>query len=285
MKPVAFDYERPRDVASAVKLLAGSSGAAKIMAGGQSLGPMLNLRLAQPQLVIDVRSIDELHVVSDSNGSIVLGSCITHAAIEDGEVQDVTRGLMREVAANIAYRAVRNRGTIGGSVCHADPAADWVNVLPLLSAVALIEGPGGRREVDVEHFVTGAFSTVLDENEILVGLRIPKLSAAARWGHYKFCRKPGEFAEAIGAVLVDPDRNTCRAVIGATHGAPYVIEDARFITEGFDSARALAAVAAAGVGDDPYERQIHHTALKRAALRLDALDPPPQKSLGLRSAL
>lgn len=270
MKPVAFDYERPRDVAAAVKLLAGSRGAAKVMAGGQSLGPMLNLRLAQPQLVIDVRRIDELHAVSDSNGSIVLGSCITHAAIEDGVVQDITRGLMREVAANIAYRAVRNRGTIGGSVCHADPAADWVNVLPLLSAVALIEGPGGRREVDLEHFVTGAFSTVLDDDEILVALRIPKLSAAARWGHYKFCRKPGEFAEAIGAVLVDPDRNICRAVIGATHGAPHVIEDARFIAEGFDSERALAAVAAAGVGDDPYERQIHHTALKRAALRLDA---------------
>ena len=118
--------------------------------------------------------------------------------------------------------------------------------------------------------MTGAFSTLLAENEILVGLRIPKLSAAARWGHYKFCRKPGEFAEALGAVLVDPDRNICRAVIGATHGAPHVIEDARFITEGFDSERALAAVVAAGLGDDPYEKQIHHTALKRAALRLDA---------------
>jgi carbon-monoxide dehydrogenase medium subunit len=270
VKPVAFDYEKPRDVASAVKLLAGDSGAAKIMAGGQSLGPMLNLRLAQPRLIIDVRGIDELHAVSDSNGSIVLGSCITHAAIEDGKAPDVTRGLMREVAANIAYRAVRNHGTVGGSVCHADPAADWVNVLPLLSAVALIEGPAGRREVDVQHFMTGAFSTVLDENEILVGLRIPKLSAAARWGHYKFCRKPGEFAEALGAVLVDPDRNICRAVIGATHGAPHVIEDARFITEGFDSEQALAAVVAAGLGDDPYEKQIHHTALKRAALRLDA---------------
>ena len=126
--------------------------------------------------MIDVRGIDELHAVSDANGSVVLGSCITHAAIEDGKVPDVTRGLMREVAANIAYRAVRNRGTIGGSLCHADPAADWVSVLTLLSAVALIEGPGGRREVDLEHFVTGAFSTVLAENEILVALRIPKLS-------------------------------------------------------------------------------------------------------------
>ncbi|MEN3352894.1 MAG: aerobic carbon-monoxide dehydrogenase medium subunit, partial [Betaproteobacteria bacterium] len=144
-------------------------------------------------------------------------------------------------------------------------------VLPLLSAVALIVGPGGPREVDIERFVTGAFATVLDENEILVGLRIPKLSARARWGHYKFCRKPGEFAEAVGAVLVDPERNVCRAVIGATHGAPHVIEDARFLIERFDSERAMAAIEAAGLHEDAYERQIHHTALKRAALRLAAV--------------
>jgi carbon-monoxide dehydrogenase medium subunit len=270
VKPVAFDYEAPRDLASALELLAEAGGTAKIMAGGQSLGPMLNLRLAQPQLIVDVRGIRELNQVSESNGSIVLGSCITHAAIEDGKVPDVTRGLMREVAAHIAYRAVRNRGTIGGSFCHADPAADWVSVLTLLSAVALIEGPEGHREVEAERFVTGPFSTELTENEILIGLRIAKMSLRARWGHYKFCRKPGEFAEAIGAVLVDPDRNVCRAVIGATNSTPHVIDEARFITERFDSERVYAAIDAAGLGEGPYERQIHHTALKRAAMRLTA---------------
>ena len=267
MKPVAFDYERPRDLGAAFELLTRSSSA-KIMAGGQSLGPMLNLRLAQPELVVDIRGIRELHEARDEGVSVVVGSCITHAAIEDGCVPDATLGLMRNIAAHIAYRAVRNRGTIGGSLCHADPAADWVSVLPLLSAVALIAGPQGKREVEAQHFVTGAFSTVLAEDEILVGLRIPKLSAGARWGHYKFCRKPGEFAEAVGAVLIDPERDICRAIVGATHGAPYVIEDARFATEGFDSDRALAAMEAAGVADDPYERQIHHTALRRAALQL-----------------
>jgi carbon-monoxide dehydrogenase medium subunit len=175
---------------------------------------------------------------------------------------------MREVAAHIAYRAVRNRGTIGGSLCHADPAADWVSVLTLLSAVALIEGPAGRREVNVQGFVTGAFSTVLGESEILVGVRIPKLSARARWGHYKFCRKPGEFAEALGGVLMDQERNVCRAVIGATNSAPHVIENAQFVADHFDSERVFAAIDAAGLGDEPYERQLHHTALKRAASRL-----------------
>ena len=270
MKPVAFDYERPRDLAAAIRLLAQSDGVGKIMAGGQSLGPMLNLRLAQPQLVVDVRGIAELNEVEESNGSVVLGSCTTHAAIEDGRVPDVTRGLMREVAANIAYRAVRNRGTIGGSLCHADPAADWVSVLVLLSAVAMVEGPAGRREIEAERFVSGAFATALADDEILVGLRIPKLSSQGRWGHYKFCRKPGEFAEAISAVLVDPERGVCRAVMGATHGAPHVIENARFLADGFDTEQAFAAVESAGMAGDPYERQIHHTALRRAATRLSA---------------
>jgi aerobic carbon-monoxide dehydrogenase medium subunit len=270
VKPVAFDYEKPRDVSAAIKLLAQGNGVAKIIAGGQSLGPMLNLRLAQPRLVIDVRGIPELHEVGDSGSSMVFGSCTTHAAIEDGKVPDVTRGLMREVAANIAYRAVRNRGTIGGSLCHADPAADWVSVLVLLSAVALIEGATGRREIEAERFISGAFATVLADDEILVGLRIPKLSSQGRWGHYKFCRKPGEFAEAISAVLVDPERGVCRAVMGATQGAPHVIDDARFLADGFDREQAFAAVERAGMADDPYEKQIHHTALKRAAMRLGA---------------
>jgi carbon-monoxide dehydrogenase medium subunit len=265
MKPAAFDYEAPTDLAAAIGLLAASDGTAKVVAGGQSLGPMLNLRLAQPALLVDVRGITKLHEASETGDSVVLGACVTHAAIEDGRVPDATRGLMRRVAADIAYRAVRNRGTIGGSLCHADPAADWVNVLVLLAAVAEIEGPDGPREMEVERFVTGAFSTALADSEVLVGLRIPRLSARARWGHYKFCRKPGEFAEAIGAVLVDPDRGICRALIGATHGVPYVIPDARFVVEGFDSERAHAAIDAAGLADDAYERQVHHAALKRAA--------------------
>lgn len=268
MKPVAFDYEKPRDLASALKLLADANGAAKILAGGQSLGPMLNMRLAQPQLLIDVRGIAELNQATASNGSVIFGSCVTHAAIEDDEVPDLTHGLMREVAANIAYRAVRNRGTIGGSLCHADPAADWVSVLTLLAAVAIIEGPAGRREVPAERFMTGAFTTALADDEILVGLRIPKLSAGARWGHYKFCRKPGEFAEAIGAVLDDPARGVCRAVIGATGSAPHVIDDAQFLVEGFDSEKALSTIDAAGLGHDPYDRQLHYVALKRAAAHL-----------------
>ena len=270
MKPAPFDYEAPRDIAAALKLLREGDGKAKVIAGGQSLGPMLNLRLAQPALLVDVRRIPELGQATLAESSVLFGSCVTHATIEDGKVPDVTQGLMRDAAANIAYRAVRNRGTIGGSVCHADPAADWVSVLTLLGAVAVIEAAEGRREVPMEEFIVGTFATALAENELLVGLKIPKLSATARWGHYKFCRKPGEFAEAIGAVLSDRERRVCRAIIGAAHGAPYVIQNANFLVDRFDSDEALAAVEAAGLGDDAYERQVHYVALKRAAAQLAA---------------
>ena len=119
MKPAPFAYERPRDLNAALSMLAASNGSAKIIAGGQSLGPMLNLRLVQPELIVDISGLAELKRAEVSGGELVLGALVTHADIEDGRTADVTRGAMRAVAANIAYRAVRNRGTIGGSLSHA----------------------------------------------------------------------------------------------------------------------------------------------------------------------
>ncbi|MHC2777819.1 CO/xanthine dehydrogenase FAD-binding subunit [Bradyrhizobium liaoningense] len=116
MKPAPFAYERPRDLTAALSMLAAGSGSAKIIAGGQSLGPMLNLRLVQPELIVDISGLAELKRAEISGGELVLGALVTHADIEDGRTADVTRGAMRGVAANIAYRAVRNRGTIGGSL-------------------------------------------------------------------------------------------------------------------------------------------------------------------------
>lgn len=267
MKPAAFDYERPTDIALALHLLGASEGTGKVVAGGQSLGPMLNLRLAQPALLVDVRALECLREVKLTDDALIIGACTTHADIEDGRVPDVTRGFMQRVASDIAYRAVRNRGTIGGSLCHADPAADWVSAMLLLSATMIVEGLRGTREIAAEAFTISAFTTALAEDEILTAIRIPKLSPGARWGFYKFCRKPGEFAEALAAVLVDPDRDICRAVIGATHGKPHAIADARAIA---GDASVRAAVEAAGVGDDPYERQIRSAALRRAIAQLNA---------------
>ena len=264
MKAPTFDYARPRDVAEALQLLAQGGRPA---AGTQSLGPMLNLRVAQADLLVDLRGIDELKDLKDEKTSVTLGACVTHAQIEDRRVPDPSHGLMPSVAANIAYRAVRNRGTIGGSLAHADPAADWPSALTLLGAVAIIAGAGGRREVPVERFVTGLFETALKPGELLIAVRIPRLSAKGRAAYWKFCRKAGEFAHAIGGALYDPERGVARAVIGATGGAPHLISEAKDLLE---NKSCLAAADAAGLSNDPYNRQLHAVALRRAIERLAA---------------
>ena len=252
MKAHAFDYARPKSISEAIELLEQGGKAA---AGTQSLGPMLNLRVIQPALLVDLRFIPELKDFSENGESVTLGACVTHAQIEDGRVPDPTGGFLREVASNIAYRAVRNRGTLGGSLVHADPAADWPSTLTLLGAVAIIAGTQGRRELPVERFLTGLFETDLKEKELLVAVRIPRRSKAARYGYWKFCRKAGEFPQAIGGALRDPERNEARAVIGATRGAPVLFLDLNNPDEKAD---------AAGLGDDPYSRQLHAVALGRA---------------------
>lgn len=261
MKPARFEYEKPRELGAALKLLAEAGGDGKPIAGGQSLGPMLNLRLAQPSLLVDLRGLPELAEVRDERDSVFLGACTTHAAIEDGRVPDPTNGFLRKVARGIAYRAVRNRGTVGGSLAHADPAADWVSAMAVLDAGIVVRGPGGERTIPAPEFVLGIMSTAMGADEVLVGVRVPKLSPRARWSYWKFCRKTGEFAEAIGAFVVDPERNWWRGVMGATEGAPVVIEDARSLDP--------AAVAAEAYEAGTYEHQVHAVALKRAAAQLN----------------
>jgi carbon-monoxide dehydrogenase medium subunit len=257
MKPARFEYERPMDARSALSSLKVDS---KVLAGGQSLGPMLNLRVAQPERVVDVRRMAELRATSEDAQSVTLGACTTHAEIEDRRVPDPSRGLMPFVASRIAYRAVRNRGTIGGSLVHADPAADWPTALALLGGTAIIEGRSGRREAPLDRFVTGLFSTVLADGELLVAVRIAKLSPQARWGYWKFCRKAGEFAQAIGGALRDPPSGRIRAVLGALQGPPYVIADAT---------RCDPQAEAAKVCTDPYDRRLHAVALSRALAQLE----------------
>ncbi len=259
MKPAAFDYRRPATLDDAIAMLADSGPAGRVIAGGQSLGPMLNLRLARPEILIDITGIAELRDVADGDGDgVTLGACVTHAMIEDGSVPDPTNGVLARIAGGIAYRAVRNRGTIGGSLAHGDPAADWVSVLAALGAQAVIAGPSGKRRTPAAAFVTGAFETVLEAGEILCAIHVPALSTAARWGYYKFCRKAGDFADAMAAVLFDPKSNAARTVIGATHAQPAVIDGE------YDTNRVTAAIDA--LGFDAHDRQTHLVAAKRAAM-------------------
>jgi carbon-monoxide dehydrogenase medium subunit len=227
-----FDCVRASSLAEASRLLCDADGAARLMAGGQSLGPMLNLRLVQPRLLIDITGIPEMTRVEDADDAITFGACITTANMEDGRLPGRGLEALSRVAMQIAYRAVRNRGTVGGSLCHADPAADWVSTLCAFGAECLISGGNGRRSVPAAQFVTGAYENVLAAGEMLEAIKIPRLSPQGRFGYHKICRKVGEFALAMGAVLDDPERGQFRIVIGATKGRPIVIAQAREVTRG-----------------------------------------------------
>ncbi|HVO89434.1 MAG TPA: FAD binding domain-containing protein, partial [Casimicrobiaceae bacterium] len=126
MKPVDFEYARAHSIDHALRLLEDAHGEAKVVAGAQSLGPMLNLRLVQPRLLVDIAGIGELTRIEERPDAVVLGACVTSANVEDGRIPERGLRMLRAVATVTAYRAVRNRGTLGGSLCHADPASDWI---------------------------------------------------------------------------------------------------------------------------------------------------------------
>ena len=266
MKAARFDYARPEQLDQAVAMLGGEG--ARAFAGGQSLGPMLNLRLARPAALVDIGRLVELRRVEERADGAFFGAGITHAEFEDGAVPDPTGGVLASVARGIAYRAVRNRGTIGGSLAHADPAADWPTTLSALGAVLHLAGPGGRRELAVEDFLHGAFQTALAPGEIIAGVFVPRLSASARWGYRKSCRKAGEFAEAMCAVLVDSACNVCRLAIGATEGKPIVLTTAEDIVA--EPERADVHLAQAGLAADPATLDLHRAVIREAIRAMDA---------------
>jgi carbon-monoxide dehydrogenase medium subunit len=272
MKAAAFAYERPSDLNAALGLMARTDGITKIIAGGQSLGPMLNLRLVEPDLIVDISGLSELKQAGRSGDELVIGACVTHGDIEDGRIPDVTRGAMQRVAGDIAYRAVRNRGTIGGSLSHADPAADWVSALSALGAKVALRSLARVRHLAIENFVTGALESALQPGEIVEAVRVPAMASSARWGYVKACRKKGEFAHAIAAVMIDPQAATARAVIGALDAVPLVLGDAAALFGGrvtgdfkrqFDPRIADAILTKAGIANAA-DRHIHVAVLRRA---------------------
>jgi carbon-monoxide dehydrogenase medium subunit len=258
VKAAAFDYETAPDLAAASRAMLHG---ARPIAGGQSLGPMLNLRIAQPPSLIGLQKLSEIKGVSETASHIIIGAGVAHAQIEDGLTPDIGNRVLAKIAAGIAYRAVRNRGTIGGSLCHADPAADWVTTLTALGAAALIVGPAGARAVALRDFFTGAFRTILAQGEILRAVQVPKFTTGARFGYFKACRKPGEFAHAMAAVFEAPEAR--RVVIGAIGGTPLCLEGDAAAPQSI--ATALRAHAPAM---DEIDRHMQLIAVKRAFERL-----------------
>jgi carbon-monoxide dehydrogenase medium subunit len=259
MKPASFDYARPRSWSEALALIADG---ARPTAGTQSLGPMLNLRLAQPERLADLRHLPDYAGVGVTGPLLRIGAGTTHAAIEDGIVPGRLGQIMAGIARYIAYRPVRNRGTIGGSMAHADPAADWVAVLPTLGGTAIALSTRGQRRIPLDNFVTGVLETALQSDEVLRAIELPVLPEAARWGHWKFCRKVGEFSKVTACVLAVPGAAP-RAVLAALDRPPLVMPDASALL----AEPAMEAARIAAMFDDlsPWRSAMAQTALRRAA--------------------
>jgi carbon-monoxide dehydrogenase medium subunit len=277
MKAANTTYHKANKLDDAVAIAKGVDGIAKYMAGGQSLLPMMNLRLAMPDAVIDISDIAALRETRRDGGRLFIGAGVTHAMIEDGKVDDPAQGYLRHVAGGIAYRSVRNKGTIGGSLVHADPAADWPTALLALGAVAVLQGDEGTRDVPLGTFQVGLMETCLGETDILQGVLLPVLSTQARWSYNKFCRKSGEFAHSIGAVVIDPELRMANAVLGAAADKPFaLVRVSERLASGLTAEDALGQAFAALVEQDiadatghersSYDFHLHKTIITRAVM-------------------
>jgi aerobic carbon-monoxide dehydrogenase medium subunit len=276
MKAAQFDYARAREVPEVLRMLAERPGAARVLAGGQSLGPMLNLRLARPQLLIDLSRIESLCKTEDTGKEWRLGAAVTHARIEDSRARLRGAEMLSDVAFGIAHRSIRNRGTIGGSVAHADPAADWPVALAAHGASVNLRSTRGLRRLAVEQFVLGAFRTALADDEIVESIDVPKLGSGARYGYYKFSRKTGDFAEVCAAAVFDPQAGVAKIFLGALVSAPLALSSlARDVASRGHIAVSpdtiAAALAAAAPDLDPIERRMAAGTVRRT---LDQLFKP-----------
>ena len=260
MKSAPFEYIRPNTVAEACAALA-QDGAAAI-AGGQSLLPMLNLRVAIVDLVVDIGRLDALKTARETPAGLEVGALVTHAAIEDGKVPDPFNGLLRRVAGQISYRAVRNHGTVGGSLALADPAADWPACLMALGAMVKIASRDATRSEPVAEFVHGAYTTSLVPGEIITGIELPKPRQPLRWGFAKVARKSGAFANSIAIVTAQGRSGPASVVLGAAGPRPCRLDNVeKQMAAGADE-KALRAAIAADIttqvpNADAYEKRLH----------------------------
>ncbi len=270
MKPAAFSYTRPETLGDAFGTLKGVADGGRVIAGGQSLGPMLNFRLVQPKQLVDISRLAGLREATIEGEVLAIGACVTHAEIEDGMLPDLTLGLMPFVARGIAYRAVRNRGTIGGSLAHADPAADWLTTTIAMDAALRLSTAHGRREIKVADFVKGPMETAIGEGEIITHVLVPRLSPDARWGHAKYAKKLGDFVQSMAVAVVDAKRRLARVVLGRRSEPPTVLRGISELLAAKTSAVAPEARRRAIEDDlnnaqiDPGDRTMHRTIVERA---------------------
>lgn len=224
MKSARFDYFAPKTLSEATSALGVEDRTAMVIAGGQSLIPMLNLRVAVPDVLVDIGRLDELKEASATKARFRVGALVTHADIEDGRIPDVFGGLLQKIAAGISYRAIRHYGTIGGSVALADPAADWPVALLALGADVRIASRAKTRSQPINEFIRHQYSTSLANDEIILGFDIPIAETPLRWGISKVVRKSGAFASSIAIVVQNKLENTIRVALGAAGPRPLLLQ-------------------------------------------------------------
>ncbi|HEY2284820.1 MAG TPA: xanthine dehydrogenase family protein subunit M [Streptosporangiaceae bacterium] len=204
MYPSRFRYQAPRSLSEAIALLRDGGEDAKVMAGGQSLVPLMKLRFASPELIVDINNLPDLaYHRAEQDGTLRVGALCRHAELERSGLLRDTQPTMAAAAPLIADPLVRNRGTLVGSLCHADPQGDWASVTMALGGSVIAEGPGGRRTIPVADFVTGPFQNVLAPDEIAVEAVIPAAWGRRAGGYLKLERRVGDFATAGVAVALE----------------------------------------------------------------------------------
>lgn len=283
MYPSRFRYEAPRSLSEAIRLLHDGAGEAKVLAGGQSLIPMVKLRFASPEMLVDINEIPDLaYHRREADGSLHVGALCRHGDLERSTLLASSLPTMASAAPLIADPIVRNRGTLVGSLCHADPQGDWAAVVVALGGHVVAQGPAGRRTIPVADFVSGPFQNALAYDEVAVEAVIPAPRAVPDGGYLKLERRVGDFATVGVAVAVERSGETITragiALTGVGGSTINAVEAAQAVTgAALDAAaieRAAAAAAAAAQprtdhrGSAEYKRHIVHTFVTRLLTRV-----------------
>lgn len=218
MIPSAFEYLRPTSLAEATRLLASHGDDAKVLAGGHSLVPMMKLRLSNPSMLIDIGRLGELHGIHEENGTIIIGACTTHYAAESSDLLQQRCPLLAETAASIGDVQVRNYGTIGGSIAHADPAADWPAAILALEAQMTLVSSNGTRTLDASDFFVDLLTTAMESHEILTEIRLPANPPRTGSAYLKVAQPASGFALTGVAVQVTlgTDNTVQQVTVGIT---------------------------------------------------------------------
>ncbi|MEI6626204.1 MAG: xanthine dehydrogenase family protein subunit M [Thermoleophilia bacterium] len=279
MLPSSFEYVAPTSVDEAVQALAAGGGDAKVMAGGQSLLPMMKLRLASPSLIVDINNIAGLDTLEESDGMLRIGALVRHGELERSELIQDRYPIILDAAQHIADPLIRNRGTFCGSVAHGDPAGDWATVATALGAELHAVGPNGAVVHSATDFQTSMFETKLGADQILVEARIPMPKPGQGSAYKKIERKVGDYAAAaVGVSIVLDGTTITEAAIGLTNVGPLTINAAdaaaSLIGKSIDDAEAIeqAGVLAAAASDPAsdlrgpadYKRDLVRVLTKRA---------------------